>query len=90
VTAIEVRDPREQALPDVGHLALVDPETGRRLYVDTRRTRVRDEFARVAAAERGDLARELAQLGVSHCVLSTDGDWLGTLTAFLSRELRRR
>ena len=90
VTAIEVRDPREQALPDVGHLSLVDPETGRRLHVDTRRAHVREEFARVAAAERADVAQELAQLGVAHCVLSTDGDWLGTLTAFLSRERRRR
>ncbi len=29
VLAIEVRDPRESALPDIGHLSLVDPETGR-------------------------------------------------------------
>ena len=26
--AIEVVDPRERTLPDVGHLTLVDPETG--------------------------------------------------------------
>ena len=33
--AIEIRDPREQELADVGELRLVDPETGRQLRVDT-------------------------------------------------------
>jgi uncharacterized protein (DUF58 family) len=90
VSAIEIRDPREQLLPDVGHLSLVDPETGRRLLVDTRRVKVRQAFASAAAAERAGLARELAQLRTAHCLLSTDGDWLRTLTAFLSRERLRR
>ena len=36
VVAVEIRDPREQELPDVGDLWLVDPETGRQLRVDTR------------------------------------------------------
>src|SRR5206468_7846305 len=33
--AVEIRDPREQELTDVGELQLVDPETGRHLRVDT-------------------------------------------------------
>ena len=37
--AIEIRDPREQELADVGELRLVDPETGRHLRVDTERRR---------------------------------------------------
>ena len=32
---VEVRDEREQSLPAVGFLTLVDPETGRTLRVDT-------------------------------------------------------
>ena len=36
VVAVEVRDPREQELSNVGLLWLVDPETGRQLRVDTR------------------------------------------------------
>ena len=45
VLAVEVRDPREQELADVGELRLVDPETGRQLRVDTRRRRLRERFA---------------------------------------------
>jgi len=85
VLALEIRDPREQELPNVGELHLVDPETGRQLRVDTRSRRLRDRFAAAAAAERADVARELAAVGVRHHVLSTSGDWLRSLAVFLKR-----
>ena len=50
--AIEIRDPREQELADVGELRLVDPETGRQLRVDTGDARLRERFAAAAAEER--------------------------------------
>jgi uncharacterized protein (DUF58 family) len=90
VFAIEIRDPREQEIPNLGHVWLVDPETGRRAQVDTGRRRIRERFAAVAAEERADLARELTSLGVSHAELSTDGDWLRPLASFLERGRRRR
>jgi uncharacterized protein (DUF58 family) len=90
VLAVEIRDPREQALPDVGELWLVDPETGRRLRVNTRSAKLRERFAQAADGERAALARTLAGLGVRHVVLSTSGDWLRTLVPFLKRERRRR
>jgi uncharacterized protein (DUF58 family) len=90
VLAIEIRDPREQELPNVGHIWLVDPETGRKLQVDTARRRLRERFAEAAAAERDQLARELASLGVPHTVLSTAGEWLRPFAAFIGRERRRR
>jgi uncharacterized protein (DUF58 family) len=90
VVAVEIRDPREQELPNVGHLWLVDPESGRQLPVDTRNRKLRQRFAADAAAERADLARQFRGLGVSHVVLSTSGDWLRQLVAFLTAERRRR
>jgi uncharacterized protein (DUF58 family) len=85
VVAVEVRDPREQELSDVGLLYLVDPETGRQLRVDTRSRRLRERFAVAAAAERAELDRLLASAGVRHIVLSTAGDWLRPLVTFLRR-----
>jgi uncharacterized protein (DUF58 family) len=90
VLAIEVRDPREQELPDVGPLWLVDPETGRRLRVDTRSARLRERFAGAASAERAALERTLASAGAGHVVLSTSGEWLRPLVTFLRRQRRRR
>src|SRR5918998_1234922 len=85
VLALEIRDPREQELPNVGELYLVDPETGRQLHVDTRSRRLRERFAAAASAERDDVARELSSLGIRHHVLSTSGDWLPSLAVFLKR-----
>jgi uncharacterized protein (DUF58 family) len=88
VAAVEIRDPREQELPDVGHVWLVDPETGRKLHIDTGPRRLRERFAQTADAERADLARELASLGVPHVVLSTAGDWLRSFAVFIGGRRR--
>jgi uncharacterized protein (DUF58 family) len=76
VLAVEIVDPREAELPAVGHLALVDPETGERIHVDTSRRRVRERFAELERERRETLARELRRLRVEHVALSTDQDWL--------------
>ena len=88
VVAVEIRDPREQELPNMGELWLVDPETGRQLRVDTRSAKLRARFAAAAAAERDEVAATLAALGVRHVVLSTEGEWLRPLTVFLRRRKR--
>ncbi len=89
VVAVEIRDPREQELPNAGALWLVDPETGRQLRVDTRSERLRARFAAAAAEERDVVSRTLASAGARHIVLSTSGDWLRTLAVYLRRGPRR-
>ena len=81
--AVEIRDPREQELADVGELRLVDPETGRHLRVDTSDRKLRERFATAAAEERTGLVRLLNAAGVRQVTLSTQGDWLRPLAAFL-------
>jgi uncharacterized protein (DUF58 family) len=79
VLGIEIADPREAELPAVGHLALVDPETGARVEVDTSNRRVRQRFAELERERRQVLARELRRLRIDHVTLSTDEDWLPAL-----------
>jgi uncharacterized protein (DUF58 family) len=81
--AVEVRDPREETLPSVGPLALVDPETGGRIEVDTSSRRLRDRFAAAARADREAVADELRRARAQHVVLSTEGDWLRVLGRYL-------
>ena len=61
-----------------------------RLRVDTRSRRLRERFAAAAAEERSVLERRLRSAGVDHIVLSTQGDWLGTLVAGLRARGGRR
>jgi uncharacterized protein (DUF58 family) len=90
VVAVEIRDPREQELANVGRLRLVDPETGAQLTVDTSDRRVRERFAVAAADERRNLVAQLSSAGVRHVALETQGDWLRPLAGFLRRGWGRR
>jgi uncharacterized protein (DUF58 family) len=83
VLAIEVDDPREGDLPDVGELTLIDAETGRTVRVDTASVGLRERFRAAAADERTSLARELRRADVGHVVLPTADDWLRTLAGRL-------
>jgi uncharacterized protein (DUF58 family) len=88
LVAVEIRDPREQELPNAGVLWLVDPETGRQVRADTRSERLRLRFAQAAADERARVARQLANAGARHVILSTSGDWLRSLAVFLRQGAR--
>ena len=90
VVAIEVVDPRELELPDVGMLALIDPESGRRLEVQTARPGLRRRYAAAAAAQRAGVAQSIRGAGADHLVLSTDRDWLIDLVRFIDTRRRRR
>ena len=90
VLAVEVVDRREQALPNVGTIWFVDPETREQLQVDTRDARVRERFAESADTERRELARAFRSAGVPHVVVSTSGDWLKELVRFMQLEKVRR
>jgi uncharacterized protein (DUF58 family) len=83
VIVVEVVDEREQQLPAVGELTLVDPETGRLLRVDTSSQKLRDRFAAAAAADRAAVADAIRATSADHVVLRTSGDWLQPLTTFL-------
>jgi uncharacterized protein (DUF58 family) len=82
--AIEIEDPRERELPNVGRLALIDPETGTRLQLDTSRRAIRERFAALERERRDGVARELRRLRIDHLTLSTADDWLREL----GRQLR--
>jgi uncharacterized protein (DUF58 family) len=84
VVAVEIMDPLEVELPAAGHLALIDPETGARVEVDTSSRRLRERFAELERARRDTVTRELRRLRVHHVALSTADEWL----VELGRQLR--
>ncbi|HEX2851284.1 MAG TPA: DUF58 domain-containing protein, partial [Acidimicrobiales bacterium] len=74
--AIVTSDPREHEIPDVGLLTLVDPETGRRLEVQTSSPVLRRRYADAAAAQRRSLLASLRGAGADVMELRTDRDWV--------------
>jgi uncharacterized protein (DUF58 family) len=90
VIVTEVVDRRELALPAVGQLTVVDPETGRRRHVDTGRPALRAAYAAAAAEQRASIARSVTRAGADHLRLDTSGDWLDELIRHVFWRRRRR
>jgi uncharacterized protein (DUF58 family) len=90
VLAIEVVDPRELELPDVGVLVLNDPETGVMHEVQTADPALRQRYAEAAGNQRGEIARALRGAGAAHLRLRTDTDWLLDIVRFVAAQRHAR
>jgi len=90
VVAIAIRDAAEEALPDVGVLVVVDPETGREVAIDTGSAAVRALYASHVAQEREAVQRLFRRLGVDEVEVRTDRSYIGPLLSFFRKRERQR
>jgi uncharacterized protein (DUF58 family) len=88
VVALQVSDPREDELPDVGSIYVEDAETGEQIFVDTSDPGFRTRL-KTAADERQALLEEATRsAGVDLHQVRTDEDLVRSLLRI--SELRRR
>ncbi|GGL07856.1 hypothetical protein Sme01_67550 [Sphaerisporangium melleum] len=87
VLAVEIIDPRELELPDVGLVALTDPETGRTREVRLT-SRIRRAYAEAAQAQREANRVALRRCGAGHLVLRTDRDWVYDIVQYTLKHRR--
>ena len=87
VLGIEILDPRDVELPDVGDVILQDTESGviREFTIDAQ---LRDDFARAAAAHREEVARTLRRCNAPMLTLRTDRDWIADIVRFVASRRR--
>ena len=88
VLAVRVSDPREQELPDVGLLTLVDPETGRRREVPTASRKLRERYAAAARQQQEAVSTALTRAGATHLPLRTDRDWVADIVRHVHAQRR--
>jgi len=82
VLAVEILDPRDVELPEVGDVVLQDPETGvvREFTIDAK---LRHDFEAAAAAHRAEVARTLRRCDTPLLSLRTDRDWIADVVRFV-------
>jgi uncharacterized protein (DUF58 family) len=90
VIVAHVTDPREDEIPNVGMLALVDPETGQRREVQTGSKKFRERYAAAAAERRSAIEERLRRSRAQHLQVSTDRDWLRDVVHHIAARRRRR
>src|SRR3984893_4215838 len=87
VLGIEVLDPRDVELPDVGDVILQDAESGvtREFSIDAK---LRNDFEKAAAAHRAEVARTLRRRDAPLLSLRTDRDWIADAVRFVGNRRR--
>ncbi len=81
--AIEILDPRDLELPDVGDVVLHDPETGRTREFSVS-PQLRADFAEAAQQHRDEVEQSLRSCGAPVLTLRTDRDWITDVVRFVS------
>jgi uncharacterized protein (DUF58 family) len=88
IIALQLCDPRERELPDVGLVSLQEPESGTWRWVDTSRSETRERFSRRAAEFDLVLQQEIRQRGADLVRLDTHRSYAEPLIAFFRRRER--
>jgi uncharacterized protein (DUF58 family) len=88
VLAVQVSDPRERDLPDVGLLTVVDPESGRRREVPTASRRLRERYAAAARQQQAAIATAITAAGAAHLALGTERDWVADIVRHVRAQRR--
>jgi uncharacterized protein (DUF58 family) len=86
---IQIVDPREEELPDVGLALVEDLETGELVEVDTSDLDVRAEYARETLRQRAAREHLFRRLQLDHVTVSTDRDFVRPLTELFRLRQRR-
>jgi uncharacterized protein (DUF58 family) len=83
--ALRIYDKREQELPDIGLIKLIDAESGQLKWVDSSDKKVRTHFA-VNAKKREDLLKDMFnKSGVDTATISTSESYIVPLTNLFKR-----
>jgi uncharacterized protein (DUF58 family) len=89
VIPIQIVDPREEELADVGLALVEDLETGELVEVDTSDLDIRSEYTREAQRQRAAREHLFRRLQLDHVTVSTDRDFVRPLTELFRLRQRR-
>jgi uncharacterized protein (DUF58 family) len=90
LTAIVLRDPRDEVLPSLGWIELEDLESGERELVSTRSRAVRERYQREGRERQAAVRRVLTQARCEWFDLRTDRSYLPVLMRYFAQRRKGR
>jgi uncharacterized protein (DUF58 family) len=87
--AVDLHDPLERTLGNVGLLAMEDPESGEVVWVDTGSKAWRAAFQQHMDGQRSAAVRAMRHAGVDRIDVATNQDYVAPLMAFFQERYRR-
>ena len=90
VLAVQLWDPREVDLPDIGLVIMEDAETGEQLYIDTHDRRFRRRFKEAGEQRLTGMNAAFRRAGVDMLPLSTEDDLVRAIVQFAAMRKQRK
>ena len=85
ISMIEVYDPAERNIPDVGLVHVKDSETGKSAWVDTSSAKMRAEYRRWFSDVSDNTSKLLMKYSVDSVSIATDQDYVKGLMTFFQK-----
>jgi uncharacterized protein (DUF58 family) len=89
IISIDIIDPREVEMPNVGFLELEDAETGETVLIDTGSTEIRETFFSESQEERDKREKFFKSIGVDNINILTDRSYVEPITKFFRMRAKR-
>jgi len=89
IIAINIIDPREVELPNIGFIEMEDAETGETVIVDTSNPAIRGSFYNESKDERDKREKFFKSIGVDNINIKTDRSYVEPITRFFKMRARR-
>ena len=89
IIAMRIVDPRELELPPVGLIHLEDPETGKRMLVNTRSAKLRRRYKQMIKERLASQTQAFRSMNVDHVEIRTDLSYVEPLVKFFRMRERR-
>lgn len=89
VIAIHLKDRREESLPNVGLLEVIDPESGEMFLVNTADKKIRQQFEASARERNEKLSKLFKSLRIDRIEIPVEGSYVEPLIKFFKIRERR-
>jgi len=90
IVAVRIHDKREERLPDVGMIKMLDAEIGKSNWVDTSSKRIRMDFGDKYKKRAERLKQDFVLCGVDHININTAESYIKPLINFFKQRENRR
>lgn len=90
IIAVNITDPRDFTMPDVGIVELSDLEDDKNFLIDTSRASIRQDYNSIALAKALERKRLFNSISIDSVTISTDKPYVESLISFFDQRKVRR
>ena len=90
IVAVKIHDKREENLPNVGMIKMVDAESGLSSWIDSSSKKIRMQFAGKYKNKAKKLKQDFLLCGVDHININTAESYIKPLINFFKQREHRR